>query len=176
MRKSKLVVRRTIAIGDFSEGWTVMRDPERNGFCVQGPDTQRAAPGPFIRNITFAGADPEGLAAFWAEALGYEREERGGGDELLAAGLDPAELNAHVALAHPEGGRRPRLFFHRREKTRTTEIPIHLDLRAEERDSEVERLTGLGATVVEEKTRTTGPYEEAWTVMRDPEGNAFCVQ
>ena len=173
---AKLVVRRTIAIGDFSEGWTVMRDPEGNGFCVQGPDTQRAEPGPFIRNITFACADPEKLAAFWAEAVGYAREERGSVDDLLAAGLDPAELGAHISLAHPDDGRRPRLFFHRREKTPTTEIPIHLDLSAENRKVEVERLTRLGGTVVEEKTRKTGPYEETWTVMRDPEDNGFCVQ
>ena len=164
---AKLVVRTTIAIGDFSEGWTVMRDPEGNGFCVQ-PDTKRAEAGPFIRNITFACADPKELAAFWAEAIGYSREERGSVDDLLAAGLDPAELDAHIALAHPEDGRRPRLFFQRREKTPVTEIPIHLDLRAEDREAEVERLTQLGASVVEAKAR--------WTVMRDPEGNAFCVQ
>jgi hypothetical protein len=37
----------------------------------------------------------------------------------------------------------------------------------------VKRLSGLGATVVETKTGTFG---ETWTVMRDPEGNGFCVQ
>ena len=40
----------------------------------------------------------------------------------------------------------------------------------------MQRLVGLGAAVVETKTRTTGPWEEVWTVMRDPEGNGFCVQ
>ena len=41
--------------------------------------------------------------------------------------------------------------------------------------AEVERLAGLGATVVEERSQKIGPYEELWTVMRDPEGNGFCV-
>ena len=32
------------------------------------------------------------------------------------------------------------------------------------------------ACEVETKTRTTGPYTETWTVMKDPEGNGFCVE
>jgi hypothetical protein len=40
---------------------------------------------------------------------------------------------------------------------------------------EVERLTGLGATFVEERSLKIGPYEEFWAVMKDPEGNGFCV-
>ncbi len=174
---ARLVTRKTVTIGEFSEGWTVMRDPEGNGFCVQGPD-RRAEEGPFVRNITFSCADPQRLADFWAQALGYSRQE--GDDELLQqlldTGLDPAEIDAEVALVHPEAGRRSRLYFQRRQKTPTTEIPVHVDLTAEDREAEVERLTALGASVVETTTRTTGPYEEVWTVMRDPEGNGFCVQ
>jgi hypothetical protein len=40
---------------------------------------------------------------------------------------------------------------------------------------EVERLTGLGATFIEERSLKIGPYEESWAVMKDPEGNGFCV-
>jgi hypothetical protein len=57
----------------------------------------------------------------------------------------------------------------------TESIPIHLDLKSEDRHAEVERLKGLGATEVEERSQKIGPYEEFWTVMRDPEGNGFCV-
>ena len=57
----------------------------------------------------------------------------------------------------------------------TTDIPIHLDLHSEDRGAEVERLTWLGATFVEERSLTIGPYEESWAVMKDPEGNGFCV-
>jgi hypothetical protein len=46
---------------------------------------------------------------------------------------------------------------------------VHLDLRAlTSMDAEVERLVGLGAQVVER-------YDDI-TVMRDPEGNEFCVE
>ena len=46
---------------------------------------------------------------------------------------------------------------------------MHLDLRAlTSMDQEVERLVGLGATVVER--------DDDITVMRDPEGNEFCVE
>ena len=37
---------------------------------------------------------------------------------------------------------------------------------------EIDRLTALGAAVVE--TRTAD--DRTWTVMRDPEGNPFCVE
>jgi predicted enzyme related to lactoylglutathione lyase len=37
---------------------------------------------------------------------------------------------------------------------------------------EIERLTGLGATLVSEHARGS---ELGWAVMTDPEGNEFCV-
>jgi predicted enzyme related to lactoylglutathione lyase len=127
-----------------------------------------------LGNVTFTCEDPERLARFWAAALGYEEQEAPPEfmEAWLAAGRDP---NGAAAIADPSG-KGPRLFFNKGEKTRTASIPIHLDLNAEDREAEVERLVGLGATVVETKTRTTGPYTEEWTVMRDPEGNGFCVQ
>jgi hypothetical protein len=46
---------------------------------------------------------------------------------------------------------------------------VHLDLRASTAmEQEVERLVGLGATVVERHADIT--------VMCDPEGNEFCVE
>ena len=46
---------------------------------------------------------------------------------------------------------------------------VHLDLRSlTSMDEEVERLVGLGATVVER-------FDDI-TVMADPEGNEFCVE
>jgi hypothetical protein len=40
------------------------------------------------------------------------------------------------------------------------------------REDEVERLLGLGASVVDD--RRTGP-DRGWAVLADPEGNEFCV-
>ena len=48
---------------------------------------------------------------------------------------------------------------------------VHLDLVADDRDAEVARLQDLGATVVARHSES----DEAWTVMRDPYGNEFCV-
>lgn len=130
-----------------------------------------------LNNITFACEEPVRVAAFWAAALGYRHietppEVQEEVDKAIARGeLDPT---GWAMLVHPEGVG-PRLLFQRRQKTPTTSIPIHLDLKSDDRHAEVARLTGLGATVVEERSQKIGPYEEFWTVMKDPEGNGFCV-
>jgi Glyoxalase-like domain len=76
----------------------------------------------------------------------------------------------------PPDGKGPRLLFQNRPKTPTESIPIHLDLNAEDPAAEVDRLVGLGATVVETRSHTIAGITESWTVLRDPEGNGFCVQ
>ena len=93
-------------------------------------------------------------------------------DAWLAAGRDP---NGAAAVVDPEGVA-PRLFFKKGPRTPTEHIPIHLDIQVEDRAAEVARLVGLGAEEVETKEQVTGRWTEVWTVMRDPEGNGFCVQ
>ena len=127
-----------------------------------------------IGNITFACEDPATLAEFWAETINYELEEAPPGlIEMIEA--EGGDTNAAAAAIDPDG-QGPRLFFKKMPRSSPDHIPIHLDLDTEDREAEIERLTGLGATVVETKTETTGPYTETWTIMRDPEGNGFCVQ
>jgi uncharacterized glyoxalase superfamily protein PhnB len=129
-----------------------------------------------IGNITFACENPVPLAEFWAAATGYvplepPPEVQHQADELIAAGkLDPT---GWALLVPPDGQSGPRLLFQRRPKSPTADIPIHLDLWADDREVEVERLRELGATVV--GTTTSDTFGETWTVMRDPEGNGFCV-
>jgi predicted enzyme related to lactoylglutathione lyase len=48
---------------------------------------------------------------------------------------------------------------------------VHLDLQADDRAAEVERLVSLGATVVHDKDE----WDVKWTTLADPEGNEFCV-
>lgn len=127
-----------------------------------------------IGNVTFACEDPAGLVEFWAAALEYEVQEPPPG-LLEAIEAEGGDLNAAAAAIDPTG-EGPRLFFKKLPRSSPEHIPIHLDLNVEDRDAEVERLQELGATVIETKTETTGPYTETWTVMRDPEGNGFCVQ
>ena len=130
-----------------------------------------------LNNITFACDEPVELAKFWAAALGYEPIETPAEvvaevEKAIAAGeLDPT---GWAMLVNPDGTG-PRLLFQRRPKGSTEDIPIHLDLRSDDRAAEVGRLRGLGATFVEERSQKIGPYEEFWTVMKDPEGNGFCV-
>ncbi|MFC4986869.1 VOC family protein [Saliphagus infecundisoli] len=127
-----------------------------------------------LGNITFACEDPRALAEFWAGALDYDLEEPP--PEIIEAiEAEGGDLNAAAAAVDPtEDG--PRLFFKKMPRSSPEHIPVHLDLDADDREAEVERLTELGATVVETKTGTTGPVTETWIVMRDPEGNGFCVQ
>jgi Glyoxalase-like domain len=130
-----------------------------------------------LNNITFACENPVPLSEFWAAALSYQTIETP--PEILAEverAIERGELDptGWAMLVHPEGTG-PRLLFQRRPKTPTESIPIHLDLKSEDRRAEVDRLVKLGATEVEERSQKIGPYEEFWTVMRDPEGNGFCV-
>jgi catechol 2,3-dioxygenase-like lactoylglutathione lyase family enzyme len=129
---------------------------------------------PEIANITIACEDPDRLARFWAAALDYEVQEAPPDfmDHWLAEGRDP---NGAAAIVDPEG-RRPRFFFQKKEKTPTEVVPLHLDIRFDDPNAAVKRLLELGATFVEAKSEAIGPYETHWVVMRDPEGNGFCVQ
>jgi predicted enzyme related to lactoylglutathione lyase len=166
----KLVETKSHTIGELSETCTVMRDPEGNGFCLQSPPNTQER---YIGNVTFSCAKPIALGKFWAAALGWPDEpiDEGFIQKLLAAGMDERERESfYVTREAPTS--RPRLLFQRREKSRPASYPIHLDLRADERDAEIERLSGLGATVEETKSDDT----RTWTVMRDPESNPFCVE
>jgi predicted enzyme related to lactoylglutathione lyase len=165
-----IVGTKTIAIGTLTETCTIMRDPEGNGFCVQGPDPRKDHP--YIGNVTFSSAEPPKLGAFWSQALGWPAEEI---DEqflqmLREAHLDPLEFEAYYAIRNADGSR-PRFLFQRREKSRPESYPIHLDFRSDDRERDVERLKHIGADVVETKHADAG----TWTVLRDPEGNPFYI-
>jgi predicted enzyme related to lactoylglutathione lyase len=167
---AKLVETKSHAIGELSEVWTVMRDPEGNGFCIQAPPkTDRR----YIGNVTFSCAEPISLGKFWAAALGWPDEPISAEfiQQLLDAGMDERERESfYVTRQTPTS--RPRFLFQRREKSRPQHYPIHLDFVSDDREADVRRLGGIGATV--EETKTAG--DRTWTVMRDPDGNPFCVE
>jgi catechol 2,3-dioxygenase-like lactoylglutathione lyase family enzyme len=158
---ARLVARRREQVGPIDECWTVLRDPEGNGFCVQGPDTRRNTT--YLRNITFACESPPRLAAFWRDVLGYEEtdlpEELA--RQILEAGVDPAQFDAYGDAVDPEG-KRPRLLFQRRQKTPAHDPPLRLELAADDVESAAVRLRELGATVL----------ADTWL---DPEGNVFTL-
>jgi predicted enzyme related to lactoylglutathione lyase len=166
----KLVETKSHQIGDLSETWTVMRDPEGNGFCIQSPPNTDARR---IGNVTFSCAEPVALGRFYAQALGWPDDPIDDDfiRQLLEAGMDPYETTAFYVTREAPGSR-PRLLFQRREKSRPSSYPIHLDFRTNDPDGETARLQLLGATFEEEKSDD----ERTWTVMRDPEGNPFWVE
>jgi hypothetical protein len=65
------------------------------------------------------------------------------------------------------------VFLQRVPEPKTVKNRVHLDLQVgpDRHDVEVQRLSGLGATVAW-VTDDRGPRT---TTMRDPEGNEFCV-
>lgn len=131
-----------------------------------------------IGNITFACENPRALAEFWAAVLGYELDPVQGElrEALVAAGMSEDDIDSELA-AHDPNDAGPRLYFQRKEKSATSTIPIHLDVNVgSDVEPELRRLRELGATFVETKSRSVGRFSETWTVMRDPEGNPFCVQ
>lgn len=170
---AKIVATKTSEAGELKETWTVLRDPEGNGFCVQGPDPRR--PQSYIGNITFSCAEPRRVVGpFWAQALGWPEQEIPDAflQMLRDANVDvDREFYAYYAIRESETSA-PRLLFQRREKSRPARHPIHLDLAADDREPEVERLVAAGASVVETKARDN----RTWTVLRDPEGTPFCVE
>ncbi|ERK71246.1 VOC family protein [Leifsonia aquatica] len=139
-----------------------------------------------IANVTFHADEPVALAAFWSEVLGYPAFT-GWDDEEIAAlresGFDD-EAIADRAEAWDGDPAHQRLYFSRYRHEKRQRNRVHLDItpfddrRAtrEELAAERDRLIALGAT--EEKTLlgNWGPYEEFVIMMRDPEGNEFCLQ
>ena len=65
----------------------------------------------------------------------------------------------------------PALIFVPVPEAKTVKNRLHLDLNPDDRDREVARLEGLGATRADVGQ---GP-DVTWVVMPDPEGNEFCV-
>lgn len=100
--------------------------------------------------------DADRLADFWAAALAYQRDP-----------FDPP----YVSLNDPAGAG-PRFLLQQVPEPKTGKNRMHLDMRILDMDSELARLTGLGAKLLEE------PHEDGGSlvaVLADPEGNEFCA-
>lgn len=108
-----------------------------------------------LEMVTVDCADPRRLAGWWAAAIGGEVVNLPGTDFILVA---------------REGW--PALGFQRVETPTPGKNRVHLDLMAEDLDTEVDRLIGLGAT---ETARHSVEGGFRWVIMADPDGNAFCV-
>jgi Glyoxalase-like domain len=115
------------------------------------------------RNITFDCADPYRLAAFWSQVTGYQEDPEDGNH--------PGDPEGFL---HGADGQ-PNLLFIAVPEPKTVKNRVHLDLQPTDRsrDEEVERLLGIGATLVADHRRPDGT---GWVVLADPEGNELCIE
>jgi hypothetical protein len=136
--------------------------------------------------VVFDAAEPEKLAEFWELALGYVREPPPEGFEsweefARSAGI-PEEKFGEVSSRIDPVGEGPRLFFQRVPEGKTAKNRVHLDIQVdasvppgEERkrlvSEKVEQLVRAGASLAWENETLWGDS----VVLRDPEGNEFCV-
>jgi hypothetical protein len=118
-----------------------------------------------IREIVFDCASAPTLARFWAAILDgyavrpYDQAEI---DRLARLGLTP-ETDPTVLVDGPG----PILCFQQVQDRRYEGNRVHLDLSVADRRAEIRRIRGLGGEVVRDAP--------GYTVMRDPEGNQFCI-
>ena len=135
--------------------------------------------------VTFDCAEPERVARFWCEVLGYVVPPPPEGfatwDDFDQS-LPPEHQGSAFACVDP-GGVGPRLFFQRVPEGKVVKNRVHLDVRVgtglvgEERlaalEAECARLVPLGATRV--RLLAADGVDESCLVMQDVEGNEFCL-
>jgi hypothetical protein len=135
--------------------------------------------------VTFDCADPERVARFWCEVLGYVAPPPPEGFaswEDFGRALPPEQQGSASACVDPSGAG-PRLYFQRVPEGKDVKNRVHLDVRAgtglvgEERlavlEAECARLVALGAARV--RLLPADDDNESCIVMQDIEGNEFCL-
>ncbi|EON25407.1 hypothetical protein CF8_0437 [Nocardioides sp. CF8] len=135
--------------------------------------------------VTFDCAEPERVARFWCDVLGYvvppPPEGFAGWDEFDRS-LPAEDQGSAFACVDPTGVG-PRLFFQRVPEGKTVKNRLHLDVRVgtglvgAERlaalEAECARLLPLGARRV--RLLEADEVNESCLVMQDVEGNEFCL-
>ncbi|WP_305783586.1 VOC family protein [Symbioplanes lichenis] len=140
--------------------------------------------------LTIDANEPEKLARFWAAALGYVAVPPGGDDTTWGVHYRRAvgERAAFEDRLFDPDGVRPPLWFQRVPEGKAGKNRLHIDFyptgrddtlpvarRAEIVDARVAELVALGAGVVSRHRQDPPESPDYHVVMRDPEGNEFCV-
>jgi len=120
--------------------------------------------------VTFDCIEPERVARFWCDVLGY----------VVPPSDDDDDVGSASACVDPTGVG-PRLYFQRVPEGKVVKNRLHLDVRVgtgltgEERlaalEAECARLVPLGAT----RVRLLYDGTDSCIVMQDIEGNEFCL-
>jgi catechol 2,3-dioxygenase-like lactoylglutathione lyase family enzyme len=111
-----------------------------------------------VATVVINVSDMERAVRFWTEAMGYEAREKHWDSEFTML-VDPLDLHLPISLQHSDD--RP-----------LQPARVHLDLYTRQPDLHVERLVALGAERVEDWPY---PPNADFVVLRDPDGNEFCV-
>jgi Glyoxalase-like domain len=106
--------------------------------------------------VVFDADDPQLVGRFWAAALERELTEGDPGEWATLPG-------------------EPRIDFMKVPEGKTTKNRMHLDWSVADREAEVQRLLGLGATRLWDVKEKFGEEDMEWTTLADSEGNEFCV-
>ena len=109
-----------------------------------------------LTEVVIDAAEPERLARFWAEVLGWK---------------ETGSYEGEVEIADPSASG-PSLVFVPVSEPKTGKNRVHLDVNPTGCDQreELSRLLALGAVEVD-----VGQGEQTWHVLADPEGNEFCL-
>jgi predicted enzyme related to lactoylglutathione lyase len=110
-----------------------------------------------VFGVSFDARDAQTTASFWAATLGRAVADGADGDNA-AINADPAVPGSRIS-------------FHRVPEGKTVKNRMHIDLITTDFDAEIDRLTGLGATKLNE-IKKNGRH---WATLADPEGNEFDV-
>lgn len=146
--------------------------------------------------LTIDCREPTRLAHFWAEVLDYDPAPPPSGFDswnewYRAVGVPPDELDddadAIDRLVDPRG-EGPRIWFQRVPEGKVGKNRLHLDVyvgggrdvplpeRRRRVDDRVAQLVALGATVQQiASSDVDAGRDHYFTILRDPEGNEFCV-
>lgn len=115
-----------------------------------------------IQCITIDSDDPLALAEFWKKVLGWEITFTSE-NEVCIELLDGSAIQGQI----------PDILFIKTPDRRVVKNRLHLDLRPDNQEAEVQRIERLGGKRIE--IGQSASPETTWVVMADPEGNEFCV-
>lgn len=111
----------------------------------------------YVCNITLDCEHPQQVAAFWSAALSAAVDD-GGSEYFCSIGVSQPQIS-------------PNWFFIKVPEPRTFKNRMHVAFDTADRAGEVARLVSLGATHVADHDE----WGHTWSVLRDMEGNEFCV-
>jgi predicted enzyme related to lactoylglutathione lyase len=115
-----------------------------------------------IQCLTIDCKNPRALAEFWAKVLGWKVTHENVNESYLER-----TVNGEISPDYPD------ILFLRTNDEKVIKNRLHLDLRPNNQEKEVNLVLSLGAKKIE--IGQSSDSSTTWVVMADPEGNEFCI-